>query len=180
MGAGGTTPFRVGLWVGSKVTPNSFEEAERQVVDARQQDRALGGPLQLAACPWCGSPLSGAGPGTRPAAPPDTAATARTRRDDCQFTRRRSPGEGLPVLTVDEEIYRLTPALVIATVDKLAQLPWRGATGPLFGLVDSECPRHGWQNPEFAGFCRTQHPAVKTAGCLRSVPGPRCGCGRRT
>ena len=30
------------------------------------------------------------------------------------------------MLTVDEEIYRLTPALVIATVDKLAQLPWRG------------------------------------------------------
>jgi hypothetical protein len=58
-GRWGTTPFRVGLWVGSKVTPNSYEEAARQVAEARQQDRVLGGPLQLAACPWCGSPLSG-------------------------------------------------------------------------------------------------------------------------
>ena len=82
------------------------------------------------------------------------------------------------MLTVDEEIYRLTPALVIATVDKLAQLPWRGATAPLFGMVDSECPRHGWQNPEFAGFCRTRHPAA--AGCPRSGLFRRCGCARRT
>ena len=62
------------------------------------------------------------------------------------------------MLTVDEEIYRLTPSLVIATVDKLAQLPWQGATGPLFGLVDSECPRHGWQNPDFSDFCGPRAP----------------------
>ena len=57
------------------------------------------------------------------------------------------------MLTVDEEIYRLTPALVIATVDKLAQLPWEAATATLFGLVDTECTRHGWQNPDFSSFC---------------------------
>jgi hypothetical protein len=156
----GTTPFRVGLWVGSSVTPNSYEEARRQVTDSRQYERSLGGPMQLAACPWCGSPLSGSR---------DLSTHDQRRRvlvhcsdpeGDCLFTPRHSPGEGLPVLTVDEEIYRLTPALVIATVDKLAQLPWRAATAPLFGLVDSECPRHGWQNPEFTGFCRTRHPAV--------------------
>ena len=172
-GRWGATAFRVGLWVGSKVTPNSFEEAERQVTDARQQDRALGGPLQLAACPWCGSPLSGG----------SDLKTDRLRRrvllycsdaeGGCQFTERRSPGEGLPVLTTDEEIYRLTPALVIATVDKLAQLPWRGATAPLFGMVDSECPRHGWQNPEFQTFCRTQHPAAQGLPAVRAAPALR-------
>jgi hypothetical protein len=169
-GRWGTTPFRVGLWVGSKVTPNDYEEARRQVADARQQDRALGGPLQLAACPWCGSPLSGGR---------DLVTQDLRRRvllycsdpeGDCQFTQRRAPSEGLPVLTVDEELYRLTPALVIATVDKLAQLPWRGATAPLFGLVDSECPRHGWQNPEFSGFCRSRHPAA--AGLPAAQPTP--------
>ena len=30
--------------------------------------------------------------------------------------------DGLPVLTTDEEIYRLAPAFVIATVDKLARM----------------------------------------------------------
>ncbi|MGH3401540.1 MAG: DISARM system helicase DrmA [Streptosporangiaceae bacterium] len=169
----GTTPFRVGLWVGSSVTPNSYEEARRQVSDSRQYERSLGGPMQLAACPWCGSPLSGSR---------DLSTHDQRRRvlvhwsdpeGDCLFTPRNSPGEGLPVLTVDEEIYRLTPALVIATVDKLAQLPWRAATAPLFGLVDSECPRHGWQNSEFAGFCRTRHPAVGDLPPAVPVPAMR-------
>ena len=172
-GRWGTTPFRVGLWVGSSVTPNSYEEARRQVSDSRQYERSIGGPMQLAACPWCGSPLSGSR---------DLSTHDQRRRvlvhcsdpeGDCPFTPRRSPGEGLPVLTVDEEIYRLTPALVIATVDKLAQLPWRAATAPLFGLVDSECPRHGWQNPEFIGFCRTRHPAVGDLPAAVPVPAMR-------
>ena len=36
-------------------------------------------------------------------------------------------GSTLPALVVDEEIYRQPPALLIATVDKFAQMPWRGA-----------------------------------------------------
>ena len=51
--------------------------------------------------------------------------------------RAAAPGEGLPVVVVDEEIYRLLPALLIATVDKFAQMPWEGATQALFGQVDA-------------------------------------------
>ena len=40
----------------------------------------------------------------------------------CDFTRDRP----LPVLTVDEPIYRRLPAFLIATVDKFASLPWVG------------------------------------------------------
>jgi hypothetical protein len=172
-GRWGTTPFRVGLWVGSSVTPNRYEEARRQVADSRQYERSLGGPMQLAACPWCGSPLSG----SRDLSTHDLRRRVLVHcsdpEGDCLFSPRHSPGEGLPVLTVDEEIYRLTPALVIATVDKLAQLPWRASTAPLFGLVDSECPRHGWQNPEFSGFCRTRHPAVADLPAAVPVPAMR-------
>ena len=60
----------------------------------------------------------------------------------------RAPGEGLPILTVDEEIYRLLPSLVIATVDKLAQLPWHGYAGMLFGRVSQRCPRHGYRHDD--------------------------------
>ena len=104
----GTTPFRIGLWVGSSVSPNSFEEAERQITESRGSERVLGGVLQLPVCPWCGSRLSSA-----------NVQTNRLRRrvlvycsdpeGDCAFSPRNSPDEGLPVLTVDEEIYRLTP-----------------------------------------------------------------------
>ena len=156
----GATPFRVGLWVGSSVTPNTFEEAQRQVEDDRGGRSGIGGVLQLVACPWCGCRLSFA-----------DLRTERLRRrvlvfcsdpeGRCPFTERRSPGEGLPVLTVDEELYRLTPALVIATVDKLAQLPWKAATATLFGLVTERCARHGWRNPDFDDFCRSHHLAAR-------------------
>ena len=42
----------------------------------------------------------------------------------------------LPVLTVDEAIYRRLPAFLIATVDKFASLPWVAETGAFFGHVD--------------------------------------------
>ena len=177
----GTTPFRIGLWVGSSVSPNSFEEAERQITESRGSERDLGGALQLPVCPWCGSRLSSG----------RDVVTDRLRRrvlvycsdpeGDCAFSPRNSPGEGLPVLTVDEEIYRLTPALVIATVDKLAQLPWKAATASLFGLVDTECTRHGWQNPDFSSFCGPGgHRARRRRACPRARCGRRCGCGRLT
>ncbi|MFF3337881.1 DISARM system helicase DrmA [Streptomyces flavidovirens] len=168
-GRWGETPFRVGLWVGSSVTPNTFEEAKRQVEEAQDRENALGGPLQLVACPWCGSRLTGACLKT-------DVLRRRVRvfcsdpEGDCLYTERRSGGEGLPVLTVDEEIYRLTPSLVISTVDKLAQLPWKDAVAPLFGLVDSSCARHGWRTPAFEGFCRTRHPAA--GGLPAATPRP--------
>jgi len=168
-GRWGTTPFRLGLWVGSSVTPNSYDEAKRQVTNAQDQEGSLGGVLQLAACPWCGARLS-----------PRELSTNDARRrvllhcsdpeGECPFTRRQSPDEGLPVVTVDEEIYRLTPALVIGTVDKFAQLPWKAATSTLFGLVDERCPRHGWRSPDFDVFCRSRHPSA--AGLPATVPEP--------
>lgn len=164
----GSTPFRVGLWVGSKVSPNTYDEAQRQIDEAAGAP-STGGALQLLACPWCGSPL--------------TSSDLRTDRERrrvvlycsdpegrCHFSPRESPGEGLPVLTVDEEIYRLTPALVIATVDKLAQLPWKAATATLFGLVEQRCERHGWRNPDFERFCTGNHQATRNLPAVKSQP----------
>ena len=88
---------------------------------------------------------------------------------DCVFTRRRSPDEGLPVLVIDEEIYRHTPSLIIGTVDKFAQLPWKAATGTLFGAVDQRCARHGWLVPD-TPWCTGTH---QRSGTLpRTTPQP--------
>src|SRR5205807_2066941 len=85
----------------------------------------------------------------------------------CLFSERQSPGEGLPVLVVDEEIYRRLPALLIATVDKFAQMPWNGATQMLFGQVNGLCPRHGFRSPEIDDSDshpkRTNLPAVQSS-----------------
>ena len=55
----------------------------------------------------------------------------------CDFTGARS----LPILTVDEPIYRRLPAFLIATVDKFAGLPWLGEAGAFFGHVDRDDER---------------------------------------
>jgi len=58
-----------------------------------------------------------------------------------------APGEGLPLITVDTEIYRLVPAMVIATADKFAQVPWRGPTRALFGRVTRRMRAPGYRHP---------------------------------
>jgi hypothetical protein len=49
---------------------------------------------------------------------------------------------------VDEDVYRRPPSLLIATVDKFAQMPWRGETQMLFGQVNGLCLRHGFLSPD--------------------------------
>lgn len=52
-------------------------------------------------------------------------------------------------LTVDEEIYRLAPAFVIATVDKFARLAREGEAASLFGYVRRRCERHGYVHDDY-------------------------------
>jgi hypothetical protein len=63
---------------------------------------------------------------------------------------------------VDEEIYRYEPSLLVATVDKLAQLPWRGFAGMLFGRVRSRCARHGYRHDDLDAktSCGQRHNAT--------------------
>ncbi|MCC6649748.1 MAG: helicase [Candidatus Eisenbacteria bacterium] len=149
----GDTPFRIGLWVGGTTTPNSTRESAESVTRARRRQGEFHGvhALQVSRCPWCGEKLS-----LRSNVHVETYSRGRARtviacgdsQGACPFTLAQSPGEGLPLLAVDEEIYRNPPALLIATVDKFARMPWAGETQTLFGKVDGLCPRHGFQSPE--------------------------------
>ena len=162
----GTTPMRIGLWVGQASTPNRTEDAEAWVKQARQKGGGGRGssPMQLARCPWCGSELSGGRDIEVDRARERTLLQCSDTTGQCAFTPRNSPGEGLPVVVVDDEVYRLLPALVIATVDKLARMPWEGRVQALFGQVSRRCERHGYLTPgeEHPG----QHP---TRGKLPST-----------
>src|SRR5262249_41894561 len=102
-------------------------------------------------CPWCGTAIH---PGQHLKV--ESAARGRGRTltycgdvlGRCPFSARQAPQEGLPVLVVDEEIYRRLPALLIATVDKFAQMPWNGKIQMLFGQVEAYCDRHGFRSQE--------------------------------
>lgn len=88
----------------------------------------------------------------------------------CPFAKGGSVAEGLPVLTVDEEIYRLTPAFVIATVDKFARLAQEGEAASLFGYVGRRCGRHGYVHPDYAQCdITTSHPATKNGHAAATV-----------
>jgi hypothetical protein len=159
----GREPFRLGLWVGKKVTPNTTaqcEEAIKQGRGLRGPEGGIGTPLQLTYCPWCGSAIE-AGRHIRVENVKQGRGRTFTYCGDplgqCPFSMRNAPDEGLPLMAVDEEIYRRLPALLIATVDKFAQLPWFGQTQMLFGQVDGVCDRHGFRSSEIEDADR--HPA---------------------
>ncbi len=145
----GRTPMRIGLWVGQASTPNRTEDAETWVKQARQRSGGGRGssPMQLARCPWCGSELSGGRDIEVDRARDRTLLMCSDTSGQCPFTPRNSPSEGLPVVVVDDEVYRVLPALVIATVDKFARMPWEGRVQALFGQVSRRCDRHGYLTP---------------------------------
>jgi hypothetical protein len=151
----GEEPFRIGLWVGHRMTPNSTDASAEAIKlehgHFRRSALGSGSPAQLTNCPWCGESID---PGRHIKVESYSQGRSRTLTycgdplGRCPFSERKSPGEGLPIVVVDEEIYRLLPALLIATVDKFAQMPWNGATQMLFGQVTGRCERHGFRSPE--------------------------------
>ncbi len=161
----GKTPFRIGLWVGRRTTPNRTDDAVEAIKQARGNQFVGGGigtPYQLTACPWCGSAIEA---GKHLDAQPYPHGAGRTltycgdKFGQCLFSRRQAANEGLPVVVVDEEIYRRLPTLLIATVDKFAQMPWKGEVQMLFGQVNGHCERHGFKSPEIEDS--TFHPKSK-------------------
>lgn len=156
----GSVPFRIGLWVGTDVSPKRFEEADEQLRKANEFGSHRLTVLQIQRCPWCGTPITAA----------QVKADATTRRvyvhcgDElarCPFSKGGAVTDGLPVLTVDEEIYRLTPAFVIATVDKFARLAREGEAAALFGYVGRRCGRHGYVHSDYTGCTiTTSHPVT--------------------
>jgi hypothetical protein len=154
-GRWGGEPFRIGLWVGRRTTPNWNKHADEAVRQMKGTNGhvlgGMGSPYQITTCPWCGSKIE---PGKHIKVFAYENGTCRTvlycgdRFGQCIFSERHSQGEGLPVLVVDEEIYRRLPSVLIATVDKFAQMPWKGEVQMLFGQVNGKCPRHGFRSPE--------------------------------
>jgi hypothetical protein len=136
----GTWPFEIGLWVGKAATPNLLgrkgdkrsDSARTKVRQFKADPRGKPSPIPLENCPWCGTRF---GPDSFALLPNDDYPTELRivcTNFECDFTRDRA----LPIVAVDEGIYRRLPAFLIATLDKFAALPWVGQAGTLLGGVD--------------------------------------------
>lgn len=161
----GKRPFRIGLWVGRKTTPNRIDQAIEAISQARGNQYSGGGvgsPYQLTTCPWCGSGIE---EGKHLEGHPYPGGLARVvtycgdKYGNCPFSKRQANNEGLPISVVDEEIYRRLPSMLIATVDKFAQMPWKGEVQTLFGQITGYCDRHGFKSPEIEDA--SSHPKSK-------------------
>jgi len=158
----GEIPFRIGLWVGTDVSPKRVAEAAAELAKVNERGGHRLPVLQIQRCPWCGAPVTARDVSI------DATGAGRVRvhcsdsRGGCPFGARSgglSGAEGLPVLTTDEEIYRLTPAFLIATVDKFARLAREGEAAALFGYIGERCTRHGWVHPDSTSCTASRHNA---------------------
>jgi len=125
----GDASFRIGIWLGGSVTPNTRKDAQQKLTQlARRSDAE--NPFLVSRCPWCAAQM---GPvrGLRelPGYKLD-ALSVRFRCPDqsCDFKH------GLPILLIDEDLYEEPPSLLIGTVDKFAMLAWRPEARSLFGI----------------------------------------------
>jgi len=114
----GKSPVGIGLWVGAAATPSTLKDA----INRKPGDTSTA--EQLTACPCCAAKLSWK-INSR-----ESEVECSSQASKCEFA---ATGSRLPVWTIDEEIYRHTPSLLIGTVDKFAQVVRKVETGVLFG-----------------------------------------------
>lgn len=150
----GPWPFEIGLWVGSAATPNrmghrgdrspsaEFSAYTKTMRFQRDADNNPA-PIPIENCPWCGRKFTRNSFRLVPNPNHPNDLRVACSNPQCDFSGDRH----LPILGVDEPIYRRLPAFLIATLDKFAALPWTGETGTLFGWVDR------YDNDGFYGPC---------------------------
>jgi hypothetical protein len=146
----GQWPFEIGLWVGQAATPNrmgqkgdSNRESARAKTIAFKNDDKKPSPIPLETCPWCGEKFKTTSFNLVPTADNPTDLRIVCMNRNCDFKGDRH----LPIVAIDEPLYRRLPCFLIATVDKFANLPWVGQCGALFGKVDR------WDKDGFYGPC---------------------------
>ena len=158
----GEWPIEIGLWVGSDASPNRLGGTgdtgdDTAVTRVRKYKAAKEKPRRHL------KPVHGAGRNSTRI--PSSACQTIRVRPICRYAASTRlailhGGRPLPILTVDQPIYRRLPAFLIATVDKFAALPWVGESGAFFGNVD----RH--ENKDFTVRARGADNLSIMAGSL--------------
>ena len=157
----GEWPFEIGLWVGRAATPNRMgRKGDKRDDTARAKVARFGRdgrepPVPLASCPWCGTDFERDSFQLEPNADAPRNLRLSCADYECAFSGDRP----LPVVAVDEPLYRRLPAFLIATVDKFAALPWTGESGLLLGGADRR-DAHGFHGPASKAPGATRLPAL--------------------
>lgn len=149
----GEWPFEIGLWVGKAATPNVMGRkggkgaegqgsARSKTLRYKSDPSSNPSPIPLENCPWCGQEFEPDSFELKPNADQPEELRVICTNLDCEFNGDLE----LPILAVDEVIYRRLPAFLISTVDKFASLPFTGETGLLMGGA-TRTDRSGFYGP---------------------------------
>ncbi|CUA79417.1 helicase-related protein [Anoxybacillus suryakundensis] len=133
----GHTPFSIGIWVGSKTTPNKNIVAS-QMLSSLINDKHGCPSFIVHTCPWCGAHLGyySSKDGKKNSKKrfylgykmKDSSLIIHCPDKKCDFHNE------LPIYIVDETIYEKRPTFLIGTIDKFVQLVWEPKARSLFGI----------------------------------------------
>jgi hypothetical protein len=138
-----TNPFQVGFFVGKGNTPNKIDSSER-LSDRGEKNKTKDLILEsepetlndyyrfIDACPYCGKKEV------------NLRFNRRTWRLEYVCDNPECPIDVLPLMIVDNEIYRYLPSIVVSTIDKMAMLGTSNDFKMLFGQVKKKCRVHGF------------------------------------
>ena len=144
----GNERISIGFWVGGSTIPNKInndqncaEQELQKVQDRLNKNQPSINPFQLSNCQWCNTKIIGK---TQPNVNPSIGHRIYKKslksyclNKNCFFSENN---EGLPIVLVDEDIYKNPPTVLFATVDKFAQLAWREEATSLFNYNGNRKP----------------------------------------
>jgi hypothetical protein len=140
-----SNPFQVGFFVGKNNTPNNIsafetlsdrgkKEKPTDLIIESDQDTLNDYYRFIDTCPYCG----------------EKQVNLRFNKDSWKLEHvcdnSDCPLGVLPLLIVDNEIYRYLPSIVVSIVDKMAMLGTSNDFRSLFGQVRGKCSIHGFSS----------------------------------
>ncbi|MEU0237135.1 helicase-related protein [Nocardiopsis sp. NPDC006198] len=125
----GSRPVSIGIWVGGTNTPNKYADA-RQLLTKLQKGAEAEKGFQVEACPWCGARVV-----PQPGDPDQGWGISATNNSfSVRCLNRHCPfHDVIPLSSVDADLYKNPPTMLVGTVDKFARAVWEPRTGVFFG-----------------------------------------------
>jgi len=135
----GSERISIGFWVGGSTIPNKVKDAQEKLTKTQNSlnDNTKKyypiNPFQLSNCQWCNTKIIGK---LQESENPQIGhrisknhLNSYCLNPDCEYSEHK---DSFPIVLVDEDIYENPPTMLFATVDKFAQLAWKGEATSLF------------------------------------------------
>lgn len=133
----GDKKITIGFWVGDSTIPNDIIKAQKLLNNTNERlNKGLSSinPFQVSNCQWCNTKMIGRLSANQPQSIGHRINSKKELfsfcpNPKCHFSQEKN---GLPIVLVDEDIYKNPPTMLFATVDKFAQLAWKEEATALF------------------------------------------------